>query len=140
MILRVDPSSPVPPYEQLRDQIATMVLTDRLPAGTRLPPIRQLAADLGLAPGTVARAYRELETSHVVVSRGRHGTFTLGPDQRPVPHDRDQQLADAAAQYAIRAHQLGASRRDAVDAAAAALDALDQGTSTTRPKARRSSM
>lgn len=140
MILRVDPTSPVPPFEQLRDQITTMVLTNRLSAGTRLPPIRQLAADLGLAPGTVARSYRELEASHLVVSRGRHGTFTLAAEQRPVPHDRDQRLGDAARQYAVRAHQLGVSRHDAVDAVVAALDALDQGTSTTRPNARRSSM
>ena len=46
-----------------------------LPAGTRLPTVRALAADLGLAANTVARAYRELESDGVVVTEGRRGTF-----------------------------------------------------------------
>jgi hypothetical protein len=49
MILQLDPDSPIPPYEQLRGQITTMVVTGVLPQGARLPPIRQLARDLGLA-------------------------------------------------------------------------------------------
>jgi GntR family transcriptional regulator len=74
VILRVDPGSAVPPYEQIRTQVATMAATGVLPVGTRLPPIRQLARDLGLAGGTVARAYRELEAAGVIVTRGRHGS------------------------------------------------------------------
>jgi DNA-binding transcriptional regulator YhcF (GntR family) len=74
MIIEVDPASPTPPYEQIRAQIATMVEAGALPAGTQLPTIRQLAADLGLAANTVARAYRELEVQGLVVSRVRHGT------------------------------------------------------------------
>ncbi|MEI2777810.1 MAG: hypothetical protein V9G19_17970 [Tetrasphaera sp.] len=53
MVLDVDLGSPVPPYEQLRAQLATMITCGTLPAGHRLPPIRQLAADLGLATGTI---------------------------------------------------------------------------------------
>ena len=74
MILDVDPASPVPAYEQVRSQLAEMILAGALPAGHRLPPIRQLAADLGLAPGTVGRVYQELEASGLVISRVRHGT------------------------------------------------------------------
>lgn len=59
-------TSPVPPYEQLREQIAGLIATGLLQAGQRLPPVRQLAADLGLAGGTVARAYRELEQAGLV--------------------------------------------------------------------------
>ena len=61
MILEVDPRSAVPPYEQLREQVTALVLAGALTPGDRLPSIRQLANDLGLAGGTVARAYRELE-------------------------------------------------------------------------------
>ena len=57
MIVEVDVASAVPPYEQLRSQIVDLVAVGSLPVGARLPPIRQLAGDLGLAPGTVARAY-----------------------------------------------------------------------------------
>ena len=55
MNLQVDTSSPIPPYEQIRAQIQAMVTSGALGAGTRLPPIRQLAGDLGLATNTVGR-------------------------------------------------------------------------------------
>lgn len=74
MVLRVDPRSPVPPYEQVRSQVVAQVDDGELRPGDRLPPVRRLAGDLGLAPGTVARAYRELEAAGVVVTRGRNGT------------------------------------------------------------------
>ena len=75
MILRIEPEGHIPPYEQVRSQIATMAVSGVLPEGTRLPAIRQLASDLGLAGGTIARAYRELEQAGVITTRGRHGTF-----------------------------------------------------------------
>ena len=70
----VDAASPVPVYEQLRRQITTLTTTGALVAGDRLPAARTLAADLGLALGTVQRAYRELEAAGVVASRRRTGT------------------------------------------------------------------
>lgn len=87
MNLAVDTASSVPPYEQLRAQIATMVSSGALAAGTRLATVRQMAADLGLAPNTVARAYRELEADGVIDTHGRRGTFvrstrTPSPDVR----------------------------------------------------------
>ena len=74
VILEVDPRSAVPPYEQLRQQVTALVRAAVLTSGTRLPAIRQLANDLGLAGGTVARAYRELENDGIVTTHGRHGT------------------------------------------------------------------
>jgi DNA-binding transcriptional regulator YhcF (GntR family) len=71
----VDPAAPEPPFEQLRRQIAGQVSAGELPAGTRLPTVRALAAEVGLAVNTVARVYRELETDGVVVTEGRRGTF-----------------------------------------------------------------
>ena len=70
MILQLDPDSPVPPYEQLRSQITTMVATGVLPQGARLPPIRQLARDLGVATATIARVFRELERDQIITTRG----------------------------------------------------------------------
>ncbi len=70
----VDPRSPVPVFHQLREQITAMAVAGSLSPGTRLPSVRQLTADLGLAAGTVARAYRELEADGVVESRRRTAT------------------------------------------------------------------
>ena len=65
MIVGLDPQSPVPPYEQLRGQIAGAIARGELRAEERLPTVRQLAADLRLAVNTVARAYRELEARRI---------------------------------------------------------------------------
>ena len=69
LVIRLERSSSVPPFEQLRAQISVMVAVGRLEPGSRLPTVRELAEQLELAPGTVARAYRELEGEGTVVAR-----------------------------------------------------------------------
>jgi GntR family transcriptional regulator len=123
MILEVDTTSATPPYEQIREQVATMAATGVLPPGTRIPTIRQLAADLGVANGTVARAYRELETDGVIESRGRHGTFVLGPGRRRAASEPGR-LDEVARVFAVTVHQLGANPAQALDAVRRALDDL----------------
>ncbi len=121
-VLRVDHASPVPPYEQLRTQIAAMVAAGALTPGERLPAIRQLAADLGIAPGTVARAYRELEHGGLVVSRRPHGTtVAAGATSQPAEQRRAAVLT-AAAEYARRARALGIDKRTALRLAREAID------------------
>ena len=99
--MSIDPDGAVAPYEQLRSQVAAQVSDGRLPAGTRLPTVRRLADDLGLAANTVARAYRELEADGVVVTSGRRGTFVRS----------DVVLADSAAglagEYVAEARRRG---------------------------------
>lgn len=120
MILTVDPGSAVPPYEQIRSQIEAMVATGTLAAGDRLPSIRQLAHDLGLAGGTVARAYTELEQAGLVVSRRRTGTVVADGVVQPAA-ERRRRLAEAAEQYARTAALLGVAVDDAQDAVHRAL-------------------
>jgi GntR family transcriptional regulator len=74
----IDLGSGVPPYEQIRAQVAGHVASGALRVGDRLPTVRALAADLGIATGTVARAYRELEAEGVVAGRRRLGTVVTG--------------------------------------------------------------
>ena len=78
-----------------------------LPAQTQPPPIRQLAADLGLAANTVARAYRELELEGLVSSRVRHGTTVVPPHRRLSQAQVSRTLADAAGAFATVVRQLG---------------------------------
>ncbi len=130
MILHLDPASAVPPYEQIRSQVATMAATGILPVGSRLPTIRQLSKDLGLAGGTVARAYRELEADGVIATRGRHGSFVAemnGKAQRGVPNEA---LADAAQVFAVRARQLGADSKRALKLAQEAFESFGVSTDT----------
>jgi GntR family transcriptional regulator len=107
LILRVDPASPVPPYEQIRGQLTTMIATGVLSGGARLPSIRQVASDLGLAGGTVARAYRELESQGAIQTRGRHGTFVAGRAVKAWEAQRDGLLTEAVRDFALQVGQLG---------------------------------
>lgn len=73
----IDLRTATPPYEQIKGQIVSLIAVGELPAGTRLPTVRSLAADLGVAAGTVARAYKELEASGIVTTNRRQGTVVL---------------------------------------------------------------
>lgn len=103
-----DPGSGSPPFEQLRAQIARRVASGELPAGTRLPTVRALAAQLDLAVNTVARSYRELEADGVVVTEGRRGTFVASTAAAA-----SGDALEAAAAYVAVARSLGLAREEA---------------------------
>lgn len=115
-MITIDAVSPTPPFEQLRVQLLEQVRSGVLAPGARLPTVRRLAIDLGLAPGTVARAYRELEANGVIEGRGRHGTF-VSSHGSPI----EQKAQDAAAEYATRIRELGVAPEAGVALASRAL-------------------
>jgi DNA-binding transcriptional regulator YhcF (GntR family) len=110
--IRVDQTSGVPPYDQLRRQLTALAEAGELVPGTRLPPVRQAAADLGLAANTVARAYRELEAAGVVVTRGRKGTFVASPAVDGTS-DRSRAAHHAAEDFVDMVRRLGLTRIEA---------------------------
>lgn len=112
--IRVDPSSGVPPFEQVREAIRAEVGSRALPPGHRLPPVRSLAATLDLAPNTVARAYKELEALGVVETRGRAGTFVSGGGVTAA-------VRAAASAYVSSVRTLGLDDDEAVEAVRRAL-------------------
>ncbi|MBB2948187.1 DNA-binding transcriptional regulator YhcF (GntR family) [Actinoplanes lutulentus] len=117
MNITIDQDSPVPPYEQVRLSIAALAAAGELAAGTKLPPVRQLATDLGLAANTVARAYRELEHAGLVETRGRAGTVLTS---RAAGTSRLAQQAAAA--YAAQTRALGIPSDQALALVQAALN------------------
>ncbi len=115
-MVRVDPNSTVPPFEQVRTAYAAQINDGTLAVGTKLPTVRKLAEDLGIAPNTVAKAYRELEEAGLIETRGRAGTFVgaVGDKTR----ERARQAAD---DYAAITHKLGLTRDEALAIVEAAL-------------------
>jgi DNA-binding transcriptional regulator YhcF (GntR family) len=106
-VITVDPSAAEPPFEQVKRQITEQVACGALTPGDKLPTVRRLAADLGLAPNTVARSYRELEAVGVLDTRGRSGTFVSG-------NQVDRAAREAAAAYVEKIRALGVDGTEAL--------------------------
>ena len=109
MPFTVDHESSVTLYEQLRTQVMEQVAAGTLVAGTKLPPVRVLATELGVAPYTVARVYRALEADGFVETRGRNGTVVSARSG-----SADELLQVDANAYAARARDLGVSPETAL--------------------------
>lgn len=115
MLVTIRTDSDMPPYEQIRTQVRAAVQEGALVPGAKLPPVRRLAQDLGLAVNTVARAYRELEADGIVETRGRHGTV-ISPQGDPT----ERAAQHAALTYVQAVRRLGlsdAQARAAIDSA-----------------------
>jgi DNA-binding transcriptional regulator YhcF (GntR family) len=114
----IDHNSAVPPFEQLRSQVVEAAASGALAAGSRLPTVRALSRELGLATNTVARSYRELEAQGVIETRGRAGSFIAAG------HSPRQRAELAAAEYAATVSALGLDAATALQIAKRALAAV----------------
>lgn len=112
----LDATSPEPPYDQIRTQIARQVRTGELVPGQKLPTVRALAQELSVAANTVARSYRELEHRGVVVTRGRLGTFIAGDSV-------DSAVKQASADFVDQMRALGLDDEQIVEGVRRGLDA-----------------
>jgi len=95
MILKIDMNNDIPIYQQIRNQIVFGVAKGELKDGDSLPTVRQLAADIGVNPMTVNRAYSILKNEGMIIIDRRHGakislkstdykTFDVDFDQRAI--------------------------------------------------------
>ncbi|WP_419993708.1 GntR family transcriptional regulator [Streptomyces boninensis] len=116
--IRIAADAAEAPFEQVRRQISEQALSGALPVGHKLPTVRGLAEELGLAANTVAKAYRALEADGVIETRGRHGTFVAAAGDAV-----SREAAAAAQAYAQRAQHLGLDRAAAQAAVEEALRA-----------------
>lgn len=110
----LEPDSGVPAYLQLVRQVEHAIRLNRLRAGDQLPSVRDVVAMLGINPNTVAKAYREMESRHLVDTRQGRGTFVAdlataaaGPAVIPAGLARD------LAEWIARARAAGLARDDA---------------------------
>lgn len=107
--ISVDSTDKTAPYQQVRQQILTAISKGKLKAGTKLPSVRALAEQLGLAVNTAAKVYKELEAGGAVVTRGRHGTIVQATDD-----EGSIAVADAASELAAVATRWGIGEKAAL--------------------------
>lgn len=120
--ISIDDNSDKQIYDQIVSQVREAVATAKLKPGDRLPAIRRLADQLGIAPGTVARAYAELETAQVIITDGPKGTYVAEPPLPTPPSVRPIAMRDLFRPVVVAAFHLGATAdelRKALDEAMA---------------------
>jgi GntR family transcriptional regulator len=118
MEFQCDPTSRVPIYRQLMDQIRQAVARGRLRPATRLPSVRQLSRELVVNPNTVARAYTELEREGVLNTRQGLGVFVAEPSAELSTAARRERFAEAMDRFLTEAVHLGFSAEEVVAAVA----------------------
>src|SRR5262249_55715831 len=117
---QVNPSSSVPIYRQLMDQVRALVASGRLAEGDLLPPVRQVAQDLQVNQMTVSKAYSLLERDGVVERVRGQGMRVNHKSPRGTIKERQNELRPLLEQVAAQAYQLALTREQVL----AALDPL----------------
>ena len=111
--MHIDDASDRSIYEQIVEQVQEQVAVGALVAGERLPTVRRLADSLDVAPGTVGRAYRELERLGLVTTQGARGTRVAARARAASPDpERAETLTGLLRPVAVAGFHLGASAEE----------------------------
>ena len=125
MLIRIDPGSAEPLFEQVVFAVKSAVARGTAKAGDRLPSVRELARELTINPNTVVRAYEVLERDGVVVRRQGAGVFLTGRSSDLATSQRKKQLQDRLRRTVTDAFHLGFTAEDVEKALAQCLDELE---------------
>jgi GntR family transcriptional regulator len=112
MHIQLNPSSGVPIYRQIVDEVRAAFLDGHLREGERLPSVRQLASELGINPATVVKAYDQLEQERLIARRQGQGAFVSDGVQPLLPEERERKLDQLTRQLAINGRRLGYTERE----------------------------
>lgn len=107
MEFRIEPSSRVPIYRQLADQIRGAIATGRLAWDERLPSVRELSRTLVVNPNTIARVYLELEREGILNTRPGLGVFVARPHHELTKRARRDRLTQRVDGLLTEAVHLG---------------------------------
>ena len=110
--LEINIFSPVPVYQQIMDQIRTLVSKGTMAPGAPLPSVRQLAAELEVNPNTVGKAYQLLELEGTIVTLRRRGAFVGETSSAQAGLARKRRLDEVVDRLLDEAKRLGLSEED----------------------------
>ena len=107
MFISIDPSSGLPIYVQIVNQIKIGIAMGRLQPEEPLPSVRQLAVDLAVNPNTVARAYLDLEYEGIIYKRQGQGTFVSSQGVEMSKNERRKVLSELVEKALVEGVNLG---------------------------------
>jgi len=126
MLLHVNPSSGVPIYLQIEGQVKQAVAAGALKPADPLPSVRKLAADLGINPNTVARAYQNLDRDGVISAVPGGGTYVADGVPGLLKTEKVRRLRPYARQMAVEGRQMRLAAEDIVKLVREELDKLGE--------------
>jgi DNA-binding transcriptional regulator YhcF (GntR family) len=116
-MLTISLASPVPIHDQLVAGLRGLIAAGKLAKDDELPPVRQLAADLGINLHTVARAYRELTDAGLLASVRGRGTVVIATVERPSgPKADERKRIEAGLAAAFNDAKIAGLPREVVEA------------------------
>lgn len=107
MFIRIEPSSSVPIYRQVMDQIKYQVAAGVIKEGDRLPSVRELAASLAVNQNTILKVYNELVRENILIVERGEGTFVSSERPRISPARKLKAIEGVLREAAVQALQLG---------------------------------
>lgn len=128
MNLDLDPSSPIPLYLQIVEQVRRLVALNALRPGDRLPTVRDLAVQVRVNRNTAARAVRQLEREGVVRTRVGLGTFVEENSPAIDSEAREDGMNRAVDRLLLEAHALGVAPEEIGDRLKKRIEALQGDT------------
>jgi GntR family transcriptional regulator len=127
MLIALHPSSGVPVYRQVLQQVRERILGGQLKRGEQLPSVRELSAMAGINPLTAAKVYQFLEAEGLVETRRGQGTFVAGETKKLSAASRKAEIEPALRQLVAEAIHLGIERGDLQRLVAATFESIKSG-------------
>ena len=112
--IKVDSRSPLPVYEQVKQEIKLLIVTGYLEEDDRLPPIRELATKLRINANTIVKVYYQLDVEGFLYSQPGSGYFVRG-GRAAAPEENKKLLNQLTEEFLSKALKLGFSLREVID-------------------------
>lgn len=107
MKILISNSSSMPIYEQIEDQIKTLILKGEIEPGYSLPSIRMLAKELHISVITTKRAYEELERAGYIETVRGKGSFVKAQNQELLREKKLKRIEDMLSDVVVESRSLG---------------------------------
>ena len=123
-MIQLDERSSKPLYEQIIEQFKLLVMRESLRPGDAIPSVRRLAAELGITPSTVAKAYRELERQGVIETIRAKGTFIAQEVEIRMDDKKVLSLRNSLKSIALELRMMGYTREQVMELMAEAYEEI----------------
>ena len=115
MKIIISNSSPVPIYEQIKNQIIDQIISDELNEGEAIPSIRLLASDIKISVMTIKKAYDELESEGYIKSVQGKGTFVAPKNKELVRENANKEIESYIEKIIDIANRFNINKKEILD-------------------------